>query len=192
MTDGHVQKYEHEAVSVFSLSQLPEAEQALVAPKYPLALLPTSRPTTDVIERLLGTRGLNVEVMELFQIKDLKGVGLFDYIVDYLGVPADEVAKDRPRLDALDGYVMVVLSKAFQGAAIDLHPAVELTLIGSYRVTRINWCPGTDPSVRDIAKPFSGPSTNPRARRERATRLGGIIVAIVLILFALLVLWVVL
>ena len=192
MKDILIPKSERGAVRVFAVN-LPVADaKSLIAQTDPLALQPTSRPTDAAARQLLGVDDLDTTALELFPVRDLEGVGLADYVMDGLGVPTKDVAEDRQKLDALDGYVLIVLSKAFRGEAMTLQPASTLTLIGSYGETAVDWSSRPDPAISDSAKPFSGTASGPRFRRARATRVGGVIVAVVLALFALIVLWIVL
>ncbi len=189
MTEITIPAGEKGAVRVFSLSLPVEEAAGLIAPKAEDALSPTTHPTAEAAARLLGTDALDTAFIELFRVKDLEGVGLADYLTLGIGIPDDDIAPDRPKLDALDGYVIVLLSAAFPTGETVLRPPSEMTLIGSYGVPKTDWTAA--PIATESAKPFTGTPTAPRARRARATRVGGIIVAIVLIVFFLLI-WVLL
>ena len=84
-----------------------------------------------LIADLLG-RPMPEGAAELFPVSDLTGVGLASYLGDGYAVPREQISRDRARLDALDGYVLLLFSSAFDGheATLDLGP--ELTMIGTY------------------------------------------------------------
>ncbi len=78
----------------------------------------------------LGVDALDAAGVELFPVSDLKEIGLSGYMHEGLGIAAEEL--DVARLDALQGYVLVVLSAAFEGEAAILTPRSPLRWIGTY------------------------------------------------------------
>ena len=126
---------EHGTVRLFAVN-LPEAEVAAMlrdAPTLGTALTTGELPQVPAAADLLGHPDLDTRHTELFAIRDLTGLGLTGYLTEGLGLQESEIAPDRARLAALEGYVLIVLSRAFggQAATLDLPPA--LTLIGTYR-----------------------------------------------------------
>lgn len=81
---------------------------------------------------MLGVERLDVDQVDLFSTNDLTGLGLTGYMTEGLGIPEDELAPDRARLDALKGHLMVVRSAAFQGEAVTLAPRAPLRWVGTY------------------------------------------------------------
>jgi len=84
----------------------------------------------------LGVEYLDSDFIELFDVEDLEGVGLPQYMIDGLGVSEADVAGDRARLEAINGLVLVVLSSAFGGHAGTLTPKSPLRWIGTYTEDR--------------------------------------------------------
>ena len=124
---------EHGIVRVFAVN-LPDAEvAALLRSAPPPEAAPGDLPQTPAAAELLGLSGLDTRHTELFAIRDLTGLGLGGYLTEGLGLKEAQVAADRARLAALDGHVLIVLSRAFQGQGAVLPPSPKLTLIGSYR-----------------------------------------------------------
>lgn len=171
MTHITVPAHEHGIVRVFSLSM--SADQA--------ASLRNSRQAqVDA----LGLKEIDPRGVEVFQISDLADIGLPGYLRE--GVDADEagLTRDQAKLRALDGWVMLVYSSAFEGRDVDFTPTPELTLIGAYGQTK------TDRTRIDIesqaAKPYSGsPGLTPpqpvRGGPGRTMVVIGLIVLVALI-----------
>lgn len=144
-------------------------------------------PETPAAAILLGWPGLDTRQTELFAISDLTGLGLTGYLREGLGLSDDQIAPDKARLSALEGYVLIVLSRAFGGQSLDLDLPQELTLIGTYR----------EPSapVRFEPLPGAGTGDSPPATARKpvsnAAMSGRIATAALVLLFVLtaLVVW---
>ncbi len=148
--------------------------------------------TPGALDGALGVDNVDPEQVELFDIADLAGVGLATYLIDGCGIPEAVIAPDAARLDALDGNVMVVLSRAFGGRAVTLHPAAQLSLAGIWSETATDWR-DSGPIVTASASTSGGMSgLSPRAARSRARRIGGAIFAVVMAIIAAIILMVVL
>lgn len=117
----------------------------------------------------LGVPGIDADYVEAFPLTDLAGVGLATYLSDGCGVPEAVIAPQAEQLDALQGSVMVVLSKAFGGKAARLHPSAQLDLVGVFAETPVDWS-GNGPIDTASALPGgSGPAPAlPPARPPRA------------------------
>lgn len=171
-TGLHVAAGERGLLRVFALT-LTEAEaQALDAP--------------GALQRLIGAETFDADQADLFQVADLAGMSLSDYLAEAHDVPADELAPLRARLDALEEHVLIVRSQAFGGKAMTLLPSRELRLVAVLGEPATDWRGG--PLDSDSARPFSAPRTPPREARIRARRIGGMVFAGFMILLAL-VLW---
>lgn len=158
---------EHGRIRVFSLSMSAEAAESLD------------------LAQALGIAPDDPTRVEIFPVSNLEGVGLAGYLVEGCGIPEAQVAPDRARLDALDGHVMLLFSRAFDGP-VTLTPAPELTLIGTYDEHR----PETTapPIETESARPYTGaPRKSPRAVRAASRRAGAIFFGLVM-LFLLIVL----
>jgi hypothetical protein len=122
---------EHRKIRVFAIN-LPEAEVAAMlraAPPQPSDDL----PETPAAATLLGWPTLDTRHAEVFAIRDLSGLGLPGYLSEGLGLEEDQIAPDRARLSALDGYVLIVMSRAFAGQGVTVEIPPHLTLIGTYQ-----------------------------------------------------------
>jgi len=88
--------------------------------------------TRALIKKALGVAELDTEFTELFALSNLDGVGLAGYLTDGLGVAAEDVKPFASRLNAMSGHVLIVLSRAFDGAEVTLTPTAPLIWIGTY------------------------------------------------------------
>lgn len=133
---------------------------------------------------LLG-RPVGKDKVELFAVSDLTGVGLSRYLIDGQGVAEAEVARDRARLDRLDGYVLLLLPAAFGGEETTLPANRDLTLIGTYGEEAAR--AAGPPIESEAARPYSGtprltPATPPGGKAGGAMILIAIAAVIALIL----------
>lgn len=140
-------------------------------------------PSATLLSDLTGTDILDVTGAELIPLRDLSGLGLSGYLVDGLDVDAGDLAPHKRRLDALDGYALILASDAFRGHAFTLANTASLTHIASFRQPGTDWS-STVSLASEAAKPHSGVRSSPREKRHRAQRLGGIIVAVFLLVIA--------
>ncbi|MEM9967461.1 MAG: hypothetical protein AAF755_05100 [Pseudomonadota bacterium] len=104
---------------VLALSMTPQAARRL-------------RQDNPKQEALLGGTKLNPAGVDIFPISDLGDLGLVGYLREGIDALEQDLARDGARLVALDGWVMLLHSSAFDGEAQDLMPAKDLTLIGTY------------------------------------------------------------
>ena len=157
---------------VFSLSMLPAQARTLQA-------------SVEAQFSILGAEVLNPEGLEVFPISDLDKVGLMGYLREGTDALEADLKRDAAKLAALDGWVMLVHSLAFAGAAKTLMPDSALTLIGTYAQT-----PPSNPQVdmtTQAATPYSG--APPPAAKSLATRRSGSLIVGVLVAFAIFILW---
>jgi len=141
------------------------------------------------LDRLLGVPDVNPQEVEVFPVSDLAEMGLADYLIEGCGIPAVDIASDRARLDAVQGAVMVVRSRAFHGKAETLAPAPDLTLIGAYAEESAGWTAKT--LHAESAAPYSGVrqaqrSSDPEVRKSGRFGMVAIIVLVVLVVVYLL------
>lgn len=139
-----IKAHERDTIRVFAINQAATEVAAT------LKLMPKA----DAARQLLGDPHLNTASTELFPISDLTGMGLSAYLTEGYAVPADQIAQDRTKLDALEGYVLLLFSDSFAGAETTLAPGQTLTLIGTY----IEYQPSAPSGSlkTDSAKPYSG------------------------------------
>lgn len=162
-------------IRVFALS-MTEREAKALAANTPLE--PGGR---SHLEEVLGASGLDTGAIEVFPIKNLEGVGLVDYLIDGQGAVPEDVAPDKQKLAALGGWVMVVLSNAFDGKAqaLDLDP--RLTLIGIYAQEGVDWTPVSIET--STARPDIAPAKGKKPMSD--ARVSGMVAMAVLIFLAL-------
>ncbi|HBM41952.1 MAG TPA: hypothetical protein DD402_19185, partial [Sulfitobacter sp.] len=101
-------------------------------------------------------------------------------------VPREQISRDRARLDALDGYVLLLFSSAFDGqeATLDLGP--ELTMIGTYGEAQPDM--SVTPLEADSAQPYTGAADmTPKSPPKGGA--GGMIVLLAVIVLIGLILW---
>jgi hypothetical protein len=144
--DLTVPAHETGAVRVFAVN-LPEEEIA-----------PFRRGDGDRIRAALGLDFIDRDFVETLKAADLKPIGLAGYLIEGLGIPADALAADRARLDALEGHVLLVHSTAFGGRDATISPTPEVTYIGTYREPKT--VPSFDPLTSESAAGvLEGPAT---------------------------------
>ena len=139
MTSIFIPRHEAGIIRVFSISR-------------PIATL--ARELKQQHKAALATALLGQEIaenaFELFPLSDLTGVGLPRYLSEGYDIPQASLQQDRAKLDALDGYVLLVFSRISDAGDVTLHPTPELTLIGSY----------SEPRAAHAAAPIATPSAN--------------------------------
>lgn len=164
-------------VRVFALDMPAEQVQFLCEP--------------GALAQVLGVDHLDTECADIFDISDLEGVGLAGYLMEGSGIPNDQITPDLARLDAINGPVLILHSRAFDGQPAALAPAKNLHLIGVYQVEPVDWT--ASPIKTNSAKPNSGAPLPPRQARAEARRIGGTVFAIFMaIIIAIVVLVVIL
>ena len=144
---------EHGTVRVFAIN-LPPAE----AEVWETDVAKEQR----LIEQALGAETIDHDHLEVIDVEALKALGLSTYLIDGLGLPEGLVGRDKARLDALSGRVLIMWSTAFAGKEQVLSPGRQVTLIGTYREE-----PGAgvfDPIPSEAAK---GSAPGPDDEEER-------------------------
>lgn len=173
MTDPlDVKAHEHGITRVFVADADPDA------PQTPL--------TAEKAAELLGGKDIDARKIEVVASGALEGMGLSGYLVDGYGIPAEDVAPDRPELDSLTGQVVLIPSSAFSGAQ-RLSPEPALRLVGAYSESPSEahevMSPAETPK-RDAAQTSAEPHEGEKKRRVPV----GVIVAVSLALAVILVL----
>ena len=165
-------------IRVFAVNRSPDEIRRAIA----------DRSKTEVAGDLIG-QPMPEDGFEFFPTADLTGVGLSGYLGDGYAVPAAQLREDRRRLDALEGYVLLVFSNAFDAQGARLEPRPDVTLIGTYGEAQPDM--SVSPVDSDAARPYSGTvAAAPPPARRRAS--GGALAIAALVVVAALVLWLVL
>jgi hypothetical protein len=142
MADIQVPKYERGVTRVLSLSM--DAASARIL-----------RGDPEQVRALLGGVTLNPAGVEVFPLADLESLGLVGYLREGVDAQAADLARDGAKLAALDGWVMLLHSSAFEGREATLNLATEVTLIGTYAQQNAR---SEDVVLESgAAQPYSGP-----------------------------------
>lgn len=93
--------------------------------------------TKDQIEEFdvaaaLGAENISHDQVELFDVADLTGLGLTSYLEEGHGIPPEQLKDMAPQLDGLSGVVLILPSRALNGAKQTLTPGAPLRLIGTF------------------------------------------------------------
>lgn len=166
---------EHGLIRVFAVNR--------TAAELPLAL--KSQDKAALAAKLLG-HDIADGGAELFPVSDLSGIGLSGYLAEGYTVPDDQLRDARAKLDALEGYVLLVFSTAFEGRPTTLTLGADLTLIGTFGEAQPDMA--VRPLESEAAQPYSGtPSATPPAPPKR--RATGSLGVVGLFVLAALILW---
>ncbi len=165
----HIPAGERGVIRLFELAMRPEQAAFLKEP--------------GALAQVLGIEALDMEQVEIFPVSDLEDIGLTGYLTEGCGVPRAQLEEDREILQALEGHVLLIRSRAFGGEETRLTPADQIVLKGTYGEQRTNW--NAAPETAESAKPYSAPKLPPREARSQARRIGAALFAIVMALIAL-------
>ena len=138
------------------------------------------------VAAMLGTDRIDPTFVDVIRTDDLDEIGLAGYLTEGNGAVPAQIERDRGKLSALGGWALIVYSSAFRGKARTLHPAKELTLIGTYDEERLERKISPIPS--EAAKPYPGspqmsPVTPPRGKPANTMVIVGLAVLLGLLLF---------
>ena len=140
--------------------------------------------------QMLGTGPLDPAHVDVIQLRDLEEFGLTGYLAEGLGIPEADLARDRPQLDALTDWVLVVRSNAFESTGTSIVPVDGVRLVATLGEPETDWT--ATPIRADSARLYSGAKTPPRTIRAEARRIGFIWFACVMSLIIGGLLWLVL
>lgn len=175
MTELHIPKGEHGQIRLFAVNR----------PIDVMARDLRSMEKTALIADLLGFDA-PADTAELFPVSDLTGVGLARYLTDGYTATDAQIARDHTRIEALDGYVLLLFSSAFEGHEATLNIGSDLTLIGTYGEEQPDWT--APPLTAESAQPYSGvPSLTPKT--PPGGRAGGAMIFLAILVLVGLILW---
>lgn len=83
----------------------------------------------DPLARALGADPFDRKYAEVIRLADLGAMSLSTYLAEGYGVPEEQLAPLRARLDALTGHVAVTMSSAFGGRPQRLEVRAPLRLV---------------------------------------------------------------
>ncbi len=168
-----ISRTEHGVIRVFAISR----------PMTEMTRLLMQHAKGELASEFLGHTVSDRDI-ELFALSDLAGIGLPAYLSDGYDIDKKAVRLDHARLEALDGYVLLLFSSVSNDGDVSVVPTADLTLIGTYAEPKAEHT--TAPIDSDAAKPYSGVTDTPQAPRR--SRVGSIFTAVTALL-ALLLLW---
>ncbi len=162
MNDLIIAPHERGVIRLFSLDMRPEEAKFLREP--------------GAVDQVLGVEGLDPEQIDIFPVSDLEDLGLYGYLSEGCGVSEDQL--DRTKLEAIEGWVMVLRSAALGGRSATLSLDPRLHLIGLFTEEATNWSGGTIET--ESAKPFSAPQSPPVYNKP--SRIGSAVIAILILI----------
>ena len=184
MQQINIRAHERGVIRLFALS-LSETEAKALRSKDPGS--DTLDPEAVALQKeALGVTELDGTCVEVFPVADLEELGLAGYMIEGNGVDPDEIEPDRVKLAALDGWIMIVYSRAFRGKATVLRPAQALTLVATYNDPATEW---TSETAIETASAKTSPVKSPPSD---GAMMGRVAMIALLVLFALtgLIVWI--
>ncbi|MDP3195489.1 hypothetical protein [Tabrizicola sp.] len=171
MTRLTIPALDHLGVRVFQVVMSPEDLQGDKARLVPV---------------LLGDPDLDPAYVEMFDVADLSDIGLAGYLTEGLGVPDTALSADHAKLKAIQGPVLILLSKALHGREVTLTLDPRLSLIGTYREDRpaIHFEPLPTAAAEGVLSPPPLPAPPPQR-----PILAFVLLGLALALVALAALW---
>ena len=176
------------------LLEIPATERGLI--RVFAVNLPADEVTTQInatskaaVAQTLFAHPLPDTGFDLFPLADLESIGLAGYLTQGYGVTAQSLKLERARLNALDGYVLLVFSSAFEGNSTTVQISPDLSHITTFGETLPDM--QSIPLNSDAAKPFSGVFSHRPAPIPPRSRSGALVVAALVVIVGL-ILWVVL
>lgn len=126
---------------------------------------------------MLGHPGLDMNGVEVFEVEDVRGLGLPAYLGEAYDIPPEALASDVARLRALEGTVVVLTPRALGRMPLTLDLPPSLTLIGAWHPAQADNAPRPTPDVD-----LSPAPTQTTPAKQGAMRLPGwLFVALLLV-----------
>ncbi len=161
---------EHDVVRLFALNMI-EADAKALAEK------------PERVAGLLGLTHVDTNFLEILKLHDIRDLGLGQYLQDGYDVTPANISKDMAKLAQLSGHVLILLSSAIGERPTQLVLGQDLTLIGTYGATEVDWSADPAPAP-DSAALYSSPDTG-KKRPSDAAMSGRIAMLALLVLAAL-------
>ncbi|WP_370400528.1 hypothetical protein [Sulfitobacter sp. JB4-11] len=139
----------------------------------------TTLPAT--LSNALGVNHVSPDGVEIFARSALGEMSLSDFLIEGNDVIAESVEPDRAKLDALEGYIMLVYSSAFKGKAAALTPQPELTLIGTYPQHGVDTTSKVDLETPAALPQDVAPEAPPARKRPSDAAMSGRIATLALL-----------
>ncbi len=135
----------------------------------------------------MGVEHVNAAGVEVFGVADLGDLGLAGYLRDGIDAQEVDLTRDRAKLAALDGWVMLLHSSALEGESTVLRLQPELTLIGTYSPHMMDKMPVEITS--EAAQPYTGAPNITPPKAPNASKGGSLVVLGLAVMAALLLWW---
>ncbi|SHJ02770.1 hypothetical protein [Wenxinia saemankumensis] len=175
MTEMHIPPHERGQVRVFDVD-LPPGEAKRFAEAAP-----------GSVAQALGVPGLSARHVEVFDLSDLRGLGLRGYLHSGQGVAHEALEPDAALLDGLEGHVALVMSGAFEGRGTAVVVRPPLRWVGTWTEAEaetpgIVLDSGSAKGPADMAE-AGAPVRGPRSRGALVVTLALLLLAVVLFLW---------
>jgi hypothetical protein len=130
------------------------------------------------VQEALGAETLNPDLVEIFDVADLTGLGLSGYLDEGQGIATTELDPMRAQLDAIKGTVMVLPTSAFAGTAQTLSVRAPLRLIASFNEDRppVTFEPLPDASAKGVVPPPARSKPSDAAMSGRVATLALLVI----------------
>ncbi|MEP5761945.1 MAG: hypothetical protein ABJ327_22055 [Litoreibacter sp.] len=129
------------------------------------------------VSAALSVIDLDSEYIDIFELDTLDELGLRGYMIDGLGIPESALVPYQERISAISGYVVVVLSRAFNGHESTLKNGHPLRLIGAFREDT------ADPNGVDLSSVAATEKTPKPAKKQKSQAAQSGMVATFVLLF---------
>lgn len=140
------------------------------------------------LKQLTGAQALDPDHIDLFDMNDLSGMALADYLSEGHGIPADEIAPLRPQLDRVKGSVMVMRSSAFERLGQTMRVKRPLRWIATFGEARGEQTlePLTSAAAQGtVLTPPTAPVEPPARNRKATWIIAGIVAVGVIVAIAM-------
>lgn len=174
---------ERHVYRVFHIRRDPKAVKALIDGE--------AEEGIEAAAMLLGSNELETEYVELIDLEDLKEIGLSGYLIEGYGLPNEDVMADATKLDALEGYVLLLLPEILGHRGGVLNPNPDVVLVATYKGEGTDWTE-KEPIESESAAPFTAPPETVKKKLSDAAMSGRIAMLALIVIFLLtaLVVWI--
>ncbi|WP_323763673.1 hypothetical protein [Marinovum sp.] len=134
------------------------------------------------LQRMTGATALDPDHIDLFDMNDLSGMPLADYLAEGHGIPDDELAPIRAQLERVKGRVMVMRSAAFERIGQQLRVTHPLRWIATFGEARdpvpLEKPRAESASAPETPEPPAAAAPEPAGRPMRPGLIIGAVVAL--------------
>ncbi|GAA6209497.1 hypothetical protein NBRC116601_27900 [Cognatishimia sp. WU-CL00825] len=144
-------------------------------------------PTAAAIATLVGLDWIDAGYAEIFNIADLEGLGLANYLVQGAGVSEATISEHRALLDQVQDIVLILYSRAFeqQEVHLTLHPAVQLIEMFEEETHNVTFEPLPNKSATEPANLATPPSNAHFSVVKAVLLLPGLLIVLALLIWVL-------